>query len=178
MQTRSAVRSFFPVWCGICTLSRGPQDIPGSLQAVGAALAGYLAATVALLVAQDVESARIPGLALADATLLAVCGALLLYLRGLPHRLPQTLAALYGTGALLTLLVVPVVAWIGGAESGASLNPLPVLLLLMLLGWQVAVIGHILRHALDMPGWAGLALAVLYTLFSWWLFMVAFPADT
>jgi hypothetical protein len=52
------------------------------------------------------------------------------------------------------------------------------LLLLILIIWSLVVMGHILRHTLDIGFNYGLGIAVLYTLIAWNLTFTLFPVAT
>ncbi|PIE82863.1 MAG: hypothetical protein CSA09_04755 [Candidatus Contendobacter odensis] len=92
--------------------------------------------------------------------------ALLLYRR--PERFEQTFSALTGSGTLITLLALPLIYW---SVHKATLNDmtLPLLLMLGLVIWSIAIIAHIVRHAFDTPLWLGSLYAFVYTIMSWTL---------
>ena len=69
-----------------------------------------------------------------------------------------------GTGALLTLVAAPFYVWLahaGGAQGGAS-SPMLNLLILVIIVWNVVVMGHILRHALSFPLPGGILVSMGY----------------
>ena len=72
----------------------------------------------------------------------------------------QTAAAVYGVGVLfgLVMLVVQLLS------DGFRLEPLAAMVNLVALGWIHVAMGHILRHALEMELWAGIVIAVGYTI--------------
>jgi lipopolysaccharide export LptBFGC system permease protein LptF len=74
------------------------------------------------------------------------------------------------SGLLLGLLALPMVFWnqrTQSAESG--------LLVLILLFWDIVVMGHILKHTFEMPFNVGIAAAMIYTILSWNLTALFFP---
>ncbi len=112
---------------------------------------------------------------LLDTTLLVVLFGGLLYVQRKRERIVQTLTALAGTGALITIVSLPISGWFHGADKESGEGGLAVLMLLLLVGWSLAVVGHILRHALSAPYFAGLVLAVLFYWLSITVFRALFP---
>ena len=147
----------------ICLFRKGPQDAPPSMALLKICLAAYgltsLLATPALvaLLQTLLDMALLSGL---------LYVALMLYRH--PRRFEQTLSALTGAGALISLLALPLLFWITRQPPGGD-TELPALLLLALMAWSIAIMAHILRHAFNAPIWIGALYAVGYTLLSWQL---------
>lgn len=147
----------------ICLLRRGPQDLPYSipltrgLVAVGVGLDLIYAALLDL-------PQPLPRILLSLALLLALPW-LLLNLRQRRERYVQTLAALAGTSLLFTVVFLPLALFAAGLPPIVpDVAPTPGQLLfgwltLGLVGWKLAVNGHILRQALDWPYLSALLLA-------------------
>jgi hypothetical protein len=83
--------------------------------------------------------------------------ATLLVLRNFSERLPQTLAALAGTGFIFGILSLILLSQ---AQPG-EVQPNLALLYLGLFAWSLAVDAHIYRHALSVKMSVGVLLAVL-----------------
>ncbi|MGI9292242.1 MAG: hypothetical protein ACR2QG_13335 [Gammaproteobacteria bacterium] len=73
-------------------------------------------------------------------------------------RVRQTLTAMFGTGALLQFITLPIVLFAGQEATSAIL----MLALIIILLWSTAVHGYILSQALDKSFGVGVALAVVY----------------
>lgn len=144
----------------ICLLRLAPQDMPCSSFLLGLSLLMYagLSFTAALL-SLPVFSAFI--LALFDAGLIAGLLWILLWIRDLLNRMPQTLIALYGSGTVMQLIALPVVLWQNSAVAAPAQGVAAILLWLWLL-WHLVVIGHVLRHAVQTILPLGTLLALLY----------------
>jgi hypothetical protein len=100
---------------------------------------------------------------------------LVLTVTGKRDRGEQTLTAAVGCDAIITALGLPLVlasVALPGMQETASL------LLLGLMLWEIAVFGHILRHALNLPYLAGLGVALAYTAISLRVMMALFPPLT
>jgi hypothetical protein len=135
-----------------------PQDLPASRLWVGLALsANALADGLALL--DQMPAVAALQVAVLDTLLLVVFVLALLAWRGFNTRALQTLTALAGIGALFSLM-----AWSGtGLVAGEEGRAVVVSLILL---WYLAVAGHVLRHALEIPWLAGVALSFLYFVLS------------
>ena len=143
----------------------GPEDLPDSTLLLGIAGAAYVA--VQALVSLPVFGGLSAGLArnvAVDVALLAGCLWLLLASLGFRHRFRQTLTALLGTGALLTVAMLPAYLWVRASGGPQQAGLLPTLVILLVLVWSVAVNGHILARALSTGFPLGVALALCYLL--------------
>lgn len=160
------------IFVDICLLRAAPQDLPVSRPAMLVALVAYAAAGVlGVLDVFAFESAVLA--AVVDTLLLVAVTHLVLQWRQLENRLTQTLTALAGCGALLSLL-----AW--GAAGLVREVFQPEWVWAGLLVWYTLVFGHILRHALSIPLAAGVAASLLYLMLSMGVtgFFVGQPAVT
>ena len=148
----------------LCLLRLAPQDLPASrlllvLTLVAHTLTGILA-SLQVLPAGTAMLAGITG-----TLMLAGMVVLLLNIQRQTARITQTLTALAGAMALLDLVALPLSAWWDNSHTDESIsNPLPAFLLLALLGWNLGVIGHVLRHALGVAWFMGIAIAVAFYL--------------
>lgn len=163
----------------ICLLRKGPQDTPRSSELLQLCLIGYGSSGLLALL---LDLPRINfGLALLltleDVALLSGLAYLGLYLTAHLPRFRQTLTALAGVGTLLQLIALPLGLWYQHALAGNSGAELPAMLWLLLLGWSIAVTGHILRHAFSTTLTLGILYAVGYLVVSWtitnWLLSLA-----
>jgi len=147
------------VFIDICRFRAGPQDIPHSyFLLVWAVIAYFLIGLIVSPLEQAtpktisaiVDTIMVIGLALAG-----------LWVRNLANRGIQTIVALAGTGlvfGLINLLLILVFPGLGTTEPSIFSS----MLILALVIWNIAVMGHILKSSLDLPFWAGIGIAVLY----------------
>lgn len=138
----------------IALLRAGPQDLPAAPAALLLAFAMWWLLTASmLLLAPDPPA---PADALLTFALQLLMVQIVLSVAQRRARFNQTAQALFGTGALIGLLNLPL--WLVAA------TPVPgplVVLALAGLFWSLAVDGHVWRHALSLPYPGGLAVAVL-----------------
>ncbi len=142
----------------------GPEDLPDSrFLLIVTAVLYVLTQFLLAYVVYGAVSQLFPLVALGTALLVAGTWTLLLA-TGKTVRFSQTLTSLLGSGALLTVIAVPVCLWSlnsqGGGQAGSSL------VLLGIMVWLIMVYGHIFSRSLSRPFGVGLLVAVAYFLLS------------
>lgn len=149
----------------ICRLQKRPQDIPESKNLLTLCLVFYGLLSVGLvMLSEPPDRAVLAGLL--DVILIMAFTLALLQIRSKVGRWIQTVTALTGTGIVLSLIALPIyvlLSFSGGSE--ASSNPIYGFGLLILAGlafWNVVIMAHILRHALDVNMLWGIILAIIY----------------
>lgn len=148
----------------LCLLRRRPQDLPASVALFAVVLVANLLVGVVMLQGRFGGAAPALVVGLID-TLLLVGGLwLLLSWRGHPARLVQSATALIGSSILLALAAIPLLSMVAPEPTAGS--GLASLFYLLLMIWAHVVMGHILRHTLDVPLGNGVLLAIMFTLFS------------
>lgn len=145
----------------ICRLRLRPQDLPASQPLLATTLAAYTL-TSALSALQTLPGGLAALAALLDVLLLTLLTDVALRMRGRRARFTQTLIALAGSGTVLSLLALPVLAGLSAADTGDALRFLLSNAWLGLLVWNVVVIAHIARHALSTSFSTGVGIAILY----------------
>ncbi len=144
----------------ICLLRRGPQDLPYSttLLVIAVALSGLLGYPTMRALPPGTPT---PGL---DLILAMAFGAGYLYLvlrfHGLATRFVQSATALFATDCVISGLSLPLLE-LGGTESQATMLGLTGLII-----WNLVIIAHILRNALDASLGVGFAWALGYVMSS------------
>lgn len=161
----SALITYF---VGLCLLRRTPQELPASLPlfAVLVAVNLILSLLAGLMLDGDF------GLSLLQGVVDFLLTMAVLYagfkLMGRQARFAQTATALLGSGVVLGVLgLVPLSMLSGGEESEGS--AIAGLLFLGLLIWNLVVMGHIVRHALEMTLGQGMVIALGFYLFAYTL---------
>ncbi|HEC85099.1 MAG TPA: hypothetical protein ENI48_07685 [Thioploca sp.] len=158
------MHTLFVLWSAffnICRLRLGPQDLPSSNVFLGLTLFLYVVINVVLSLMQQLAVKDAVLSSLVDTGLLVVLTSSLLYFTKYSARIIQTLTALAGTNSLLGILIIPVLFWLEQIGLNEGDTSLPVLLLLGLIVWNLAVSAHILRHALAVPFFIGFFLTVV-----------------
>jgi hypothetical protein len=149
------------VFLEIMLLRGGPREVPAS----GALLAGsafvyFLTSVVQSRLVFGAPLAGLRGLADLALTVGLFGGALCACRRG--HRVRQTLSAILGTGTLMSLPMIVLVAVRQGLPDDSPVVLVLSILSLPLLVWYLLVISRVMRLALDASQRVGLALAMSY----------------
>jgi len=150
---QAMLRFLETIW-RIALLRAGPQDLPGGVATPALSVTMY-SFVVVLSRLVDQRSAGASDLFVSIVVPLLAAGSIL-GLRRATARFNQTVAALFGTGALISLVNLPL--WF------STQTPLPaplVMLALIALFWSLAVDGHVWRNALNCSFAGGLMVAVL-----------------
>jgi len=156
-----SVSVLFKEFFQICLLRRGPQDLPVSAELFCLVLLAYTAVSTLLSLPTNTLVLAVTS-GLIEASLLLLISWLFLYLRSLPGRLLQTATALAGTGFIFSLFALPLFYWGVYFTSDPVVETLISLLVLALMLWNIAVMTHILRHALSSSLILGLFGALTY----------------
>jgi len=152
-------------------LRKGPQDGPASILLLAFTVSANLAVGTGLAFL-EADGAEALAQSLVGVLLLAGFLWVTLNFTGKAPRLLKTATAAFGCDTLISLVAIPILLW-------ARLTPgapgMAGMLLLVLMLWQMTVIGHILRHALSVSFLAGLGLALGYTVVSYRIMTTLFP---
>ena len=162
------------IWLDICLLRAGPQDLPVSQVLLGLTLVSYTLVST-LLSLPGYPAFTSLQIALTDLVLLVAFAGSVLYLTGNMARFNQTLSALAGAGTLLGLLALPLVQSLYLAEDAEQISIAVLMFWLLLMGWNLLVVAHIIRHALSVILPIAVGIAVLYTMVAMQLITMLFP---
>ncbi len=161
----SISKVLFLAFFDICRLIKKPQDIPESknLLTLCVVVYGFLSILLASL-SQPVEHAILAGVV--EVILIMIFTLAILQASGKSSRWTQTVTALVGTGIIISIIAFPVYILIGvgdlnkvEASSGQSIG---LMLLAALACWNIAIMAHILKHALETNFAIALFLAITY----------------
>ncbi len=143
----------------IMRLKAAPQDLPCSRFLMIFCVSSYLLMGMVISLLDQRFGLALLSAGI-DTVLLIGLAYLALWIRGYQGRAIQTITAFTSTGTLFELMGWPLVAYLqqGSADNPSNLS----ILLLALIIWNITVIGHILRHAVDVSIWIGTGIALLY----------------
>ena len=156
---------------------KGPQDLPASRFLLAATVLAYLLSQLpaAILLPGSLDRSLL--VVLADALLIGLSLAALLWLTGWLTRYLQTATAVFGTSALLSVMTFPFYLWRAGLGDAQLDMALPTAAILMILVWSFIVGGHILAEALSKPFVLGLIIAIAYFFVHMNLLFLIVPAS-
>jgi len=155
------MRSFLKIFLEIALLRQGPQALPASTVLAVLTFIAYGLSSLAITLI-DLPFARALLLALVDGALLYGLTYLLLWIRQLGGRFRQTASAMGGASTLIALVAWPLFAWRHQVGEELAAVVTPSLLLLVVMGWNLAVIANAIRHALTTTMMVAAPLAMLY----------------
>lgn len=141
--------SVLQTYVNLLQLKSGPQQLPASDRVFLGSVAALV--LVSLFVATSIYSLELALIRIGlDLLIQAVVVASLLNWVGHAARFRQTFAAMCGTGALLILLMWPLIEILHERAPEETLTGVATIALFGIYGWSVAIIAHIWRHALDL----------------------------
>ncbi len=154
------MRQLFEVFWKICLLRKGPQDLPHSGLLLGLALAAHIFMGVILILQGD-DRIQDAYTAILGTLLTVVLLSVILQVARRGSRLIQALTALAGCEVIIGVfyLLLGALAIFLGEDADAL-----ALFWLGLLSWNIVVVGHILRHAINVNLPIGVVLSVLMTI--------------
>jgi len=161
----TVAKVLFIAFFDICRLKKRPQDIPASRNLLTICLIayGFLSILLALL-SQPVEKAILVGII--EVLFIMLFSLAVLQLGRKSSRWVQTVTALAGTGVIVSILAIPLYLFIGPSGDAAinsdGLQALGLLLLAILACWNISIMGHILRYALEINMFSSIVLAISY----------------
>ncbi len=158
------------VFLQIALRRRGPEDLPDSQFLLLIAGLVYVVTQSFLALPVYHASAALARSLVLDLLLLCGCVWGLLRLTGHVLRYRQTLTAMFGTGALLGVCMLPFNYWLELAAEPGKPALAPTIGLLAVVSWSLAVNGHIFSRALSAPFAAGLAISIAYFFLNYLVF--------
>jgi cytochrome bd-type quinol oxidase subunit 2 len=171
----TALSTISKAFFDICLLRKGPEDLPKSSVLLVLSLFIYTFIDVLLTVqSRPFEYALM--VSLVDVGFLLLVTSLILKQHQKLDRWYQTMTALFGTGVILGIFIFPLVIFSGVQnEYEAWLQQINIILFLIIVVWNVAVLAHIIRHAISTSRGIATMIAVLYILMSSLLITMLFP---
>ncbi len=150
----------------ILTFKRGPQDLPYAPNlTIAVVIAVVIIQTGINALGERPLTEIVPPIVVLNLFSIGVLY-LLLHARQLNGRFAQTLLSQALTGLVFLLLMLPLLSLLGDVTPEAAMTLRPgqafaMLLLLVAAIWKLCVEAHILRHALDVPFFAGVVITIL-----------------
>lgn len=177
----SACKVLLLAFFDICRLVKRPQDIPESRNLL--ALSAVVYALLSILLAsfsQPLESAIL--VSIIELFLIMIFTLAILQAGGKSTRWVQTITALVGTGIIISIIAFPVYMMIGVDELNefelTAIQNIGLLLLAALSCWNIAIMAHILRHALEINFAIALFLAIIYVWITFSFTSAVIPLET
>jgi hypothetical protein len=145
----------------ICLFRANAEDAPSSQIFMIFTLTVYALLSV-FIVMVDYSPAKAISTVLVGIAMMIGFAKAGLWIRNFMNRSSQTITALAGTGIIFDLINIPLVLLT--SHFPAEELVFPRFLLLLILFWNITVIGHIMKNVLSIPFWAGVGISVFYAL--------------
>ena len=158
--TGPSLSALLRVFLDIALLRSGPQVLPASGLLLAICIALYAATSLLVVATTSLELRVLVAQTLVSIVLDVVGLWLVLAAARRQARYPQALAALFGSGVIINVALLPAALLV--ASGDPSLGLAGQLAWSLVVGWGLAVLAHILRHALELAWGLALALAALY----------------
>lgn len=143
----------------ICIFKMAPQDLSSSNNVLFSSVLAYGFVSI-LIAVLSLSSGQALASGLLDVALVGAMTQLLLWIRELTSRFYQTFIALMGSGAIIGFIAWPLL--IMQLQAGEQAAILPTLVIVGLMIWNIAIVAHILRHAIDAPFFVGVGMSLIY----------------
>jgi len=156
----------------ICLMNKGPQDLPwsyGLLQV--AALAYLISGVLSMLSAAPVDQSLL--VMLVDLGVMLSFGWLCLKAFNKSPRFIQMSTAMVGVGTIFQLLAWPLMAYIDNQQEVSA--PGTSLLLLFVVGWNLAIYAHIFRESFNVRMLSAFVLTLAYAVITVTVRQLLFP---
>lgn len=158
----------------IALLRTRPQDLPGSHLLLALSLGAHFVMGC-VIYAFLLSSAEAVAAALVSTTMLVVLVGSLLYINRVITRAIRTMTALAGVDVVIGVAALPVMAWLNTDADAVRASGPASLLQVVLLFWNFAASGHVLRHALGAPFPVGIVVALVFYVLTLSVLVSLFP---
>ena len=164
----------FNTFLNMCIFRYKPQDLPQSYDLLMLCLFIYTAIN-ALLAMTTAPFIRALQISVLDTVIIAVITITILKLNRHYERWIKTLMALTGTGCIIGLFALPLFTGAFLLQVSELVQSVILMIYLALLIWNIVIMGHILRHAMETTLGVGIVFALIYLIISSTLISVAVP---
>ena len=157
----NTITAIFQVFFSICLLRYKPQDLPQSYELLILCLVVYTAINFVLAL----SAATVPmamSVSVLETFLVCVITLVILKFGRRIERWVKTLTAISGTGSVIGIIAIPLFFLIFVTGIEGLLQAVVLMFYMMLVVWNVVIMGHILRHSLDTTLGIGIIFAIIY----------------
>ncbi len=141
--------AIFQTFLQIALLIRPPQDLPTSRSLLNLVVFIYAALGI-LILWPELGMVKAAVLVLADVLVITVFVQLILTLKSMQSRRTQTLTAMFGTGIIISMLILPMVYGIYTAGGETADRATYLVGIYVLFAWSLTINGFIFKHAFEL----------------------------
>jgi len=164
------------LFLGLCILKNSPKDLPeskallqisGFLYFIAGAVLIFSGATLVEAVAQS----------FIEAVLVALFVYGLTQFFSVPYRFTQAVTAIYGSGAIITVVSTPFIFSLQAQATNTESTGFSGLILLLIVCWSIVVMAHIIRETIQKNLATSLLLTFCYLYLSYQVINVLYPVE-
>ncbi|HIF17712.1 MAG TPA: hypothetical protein EYG50_08425 [Cycloclasticus sp.] len=161
----------------LCLIKKGPQDVPDNTMLMKIVFFTYFMSGTVLL------SGNIPIIdaviqALIDTVLIGLFMYVLVSFFSVPNRFNQSLIAIYGSGALITVFSTPFIFWVQTLSNNEQPTGAAGLVVFLIVCWSFVVMANIIRETIRKNLSTCLLLTFCYLYLSYQLINMLYPIET
>jgi hypothetical protein len=160
----------------LCLIQKGPRDVPDSSVLLKFVFCLYfLAGSVLLSSSLTLSEALMQSFI--ETLLLGVFVYLLVNFFAVKNRFNQSITAVYGSGALMTIVSVPFIFWTASLVDNNSPTGVVGLIVFLIVCWSFIVMANIIRETIQKSFSVSLLLTFCYLYVSYQLITKVFPSE-
>ena len=157
----------------MCLLRAAPQDLPASSALLIITICTYF--LISLLIALvNLRFAQSLGAAAVDAVLLLFVSYVMMWIKVTTNRWYQMATSMAATSSVLGLIALPLSLIQAMLGTGSTLASFAILFLIGIMVWNLVVLAHIIKHAMDASIFIAALLAGFYMYLSLKIMSVLF----
>ena len=170
-------KTLLTLFFDICLLRKGPQSLPKSAGLQQLVLLIYFVSS-ALLIVLDASWDEALIQVLIEVLLLGLFVYVLVTLFSVPERFRQSISAMYGCGAIITIISMPFVYWAGSLTTDDPSMGMVGLGIFVVICWSFVVMAHIIRETLEKNLVVSLLLSFCYVYLSYQVISFMYPIES
>ncbi len=160
----------------LCLIKKGPQDVPDNTGLMKIVFFAYfMSGTVLLSADNSIVDAVIQ--ALIDTVLIGLFMYVLVSFFSVPNRFNQSLIAIYGSGALITIFSTPVIFWVQALSNNEQPTGAAGLVVFLIVCWSFVVMANIIKETIQKNLSTCLLLTFCYLYLSYQLINSLYPLE-
>jgi len=160
----------------LCLMKKGPKDVPDSSALLILVFCLYFLAGTVLLSSSLVFTEALMQ-SLIETILLGVFVYLLVSFFAIKNRFNQSVTAIYGSGAFITIVSMPFIFWMQSLTDNNGSTGVVGLIVFMLVCWSFTVMANIIRETIEKSFSVSLLLTFCYLYASFQLIKLVYPAE-
>ncbi|AGS39034.1 hypothetical protein CYCME_0693 [Cycloclasticus zancles 78-ME] len=160
----------------LCLIKKGPQDVPDSTILLKAVFFIYFLSG-SLLLSSSMAFGEAVVQSFIETILLGLFVYILLSFFALKNRFNQSVTAIYGSGALITVISAPFVFLMGGMTGNEGSTGVLGLVVFLIVCWSFAVLANIIRQTIQKSLGVSLLLTFCYLYLSYHVIQLIYPVE-